>query len=95
MEAAEFSENFLDLKLLKYELVISSIATLGCGFLLFILCLTWQKPIRDNILYAVKNAISDSDYAQVSIIFYQLNQKLILPYENLFFNIRLLILKGN
>lgn len=85
MEAAEFSENFLDLKLLKYELVTSSIATLGCGFLLFILCLTWQKPIHDNILYAVKNAISDSDYAQVSIIFYQLNQKLILPYENLFF----------
>ncbi|MCP9261303.1 hypothetical protein DINM_004679 [Dirofilaria immitis] len=64
VEGTKFSKNFLDLKLLKYELLTSSIATLGCGCILFILCSSWQKPIRDNILYAIKHAISDNDYAQ-------------------------------
>nr|CRZ24836.1 Bm558 [Brugia malayi] len=64
VEATRFSENLLDLKLLKFELLTSSIATIGCAFILFISSFSWQKPIRDNILYAVKNAINDNDYAQ-------------------------------
>ncbi|KAL3994162.1 hypothetical protein ACH3XW_20615 [Acanthocheilonema viteae] len=64
VEATRLLKNFFDLKLLKYELLTSTIAVLGCGFILFIFCYSWQKPIRDNILYAVKNAISDNDYAQ-------------------------------
>ncbi|VDN86495.1 unnamed protein product [Brugia pahangi] len=64
VEATRFSENLLDLKLLKFELLTSSITTIGCACILFISSFSWQKPIRDNILYAVKNAINDNDYAQ-------------------------------
>ncbi|VDO34785.1 unnamed protein product, partial [Onchocerca flexuosa] len=63
-EEMRILKNFLDFKLLKYELVTSSIATLGSSFILFILCSNWRKPIQNNILYAIKQAISDNDYAQ-------------------------------
>lgn len=54
-----------DLKLLRRELIASSTATIVSGCILFTLCGTWQNPIRNNILYAIKHAVTDYDYARV------------------------------